>query len=777
MQVGALFAKLSLDPSDFESGLSKAKNLGNQAAQDTQGAFSRMGSFVQNSLSTAAGFLMANVFGKVLDGVKSLAGGMISGNAEFERYQTQFGVLLKSAPAAQERLAELAKFGATTPFELPELVRADKVLTAFGLHSEDTQKRFGVSGSQILKTIGDISAGTGANFEELSVTFGKFASGATGEAISRFQELGIATREQMAQWGLQFSKSGQLLTPTAQAFTILEKHVRDKFGGMMDAQSATFEGMVSNLQDWAGQTMRTMGAPIFDALKDKLAALLAFLGDPATQATLNSLAQSLAQGVGTAVDWLSNVAFPALQQAWTNLQPSIQAARDLFDSLSLGVSNLLRVADVNGFMALFTVFEDGTSAVSSFMERLGMSEGTALQVSEALRVLSETVAGLVVWVRDTLVPVIQANLQPIMAGLAAVLVAVVVPAFIAWADVAAASAVATVTALAPVIIPLVAIGAAVALLYKVWTEDWGGIRTTLTTWWEGTGQPIFNTLRDWLATHLTAALQTLSDFWTGTLQPALAAVWGFISKVLIPILSVLVQAHIAVLSTAVRLLGEIWSNVLWPALKKVGDWIDAHIMPTLRTLEGQGLKLVQAAAEGLATFWTGTLHPALTRVGNYLADTLGPTLGMVKNSFGHISDAVGWVTQKLQDFKGWLDSIHIPDWLQGHSPPPLAHWFSYIADAAGQANGVVNGFADMLNGAASAANGLVGVMGQLDGLAGISVKVNTPAAMLAGGLGSVHSATAVNIGSVTQNNAYNPGSHGRSLADEISGIQGLSGRL
>src|SRR5688500_18790106 len=46
-----------------------------------------------------------------------LASGMVSGNAEMERYATQLGTLMGSADAAKDRLAELADFGAKTPFE------------------------------------------------------------------------------------------------------------------------------------------------------------------------------------------------------------------------------------------------------------------------------------------------------------------------------------------------------------------------------------------------------------------------------------------------------------------------------------------------------------------------------------------------------------------------------------------------------------------------------------------------------------------------------------
>lgn len=259
----------------------------------------------------AKGVFVGGILGKGLDllggAISGVKDAMIGGNAEFERYQTQFGVLMGGADKAKERLNMLAEFGAKTPFELPELVKADKVLLSFGLHSDTTAKKFGVSGEQILTTIGDIAAGTGVGFEELSLTFGKFASGATGEAIARFQELGIATREQMASWGLEFSKSGQLLTPVDKAFGILEQNVRKKFGGMMDAQSQTFEGMVSNFQDWLGQVGRMLGAPIFDALKENLGGLLAFLGSDSVKGAISGMAAGVATGIKQVIDFLKSM--------------------------------------------------------------------------------------------------------------------------------------------------------------------------------------------------------------------------------------------------------------------------------------------------------------------------------------------------------------------------------------------------------------------------------------------------------------------------------------
>lgn len=331
-----------------------------QQAQHTQGLW---GTLFSNATNIASSIdLVKGLAG----GVIGLASSFISGNAEFERYETQFGVLMGSADAAKQRLADLAQFGASTPFELPELVKADKVLVAFGLHSEDTAAKFGVSGEQILTTIGDVAAGTGVSFEELSLTFGKFASGATGEAIARFQELGIATKEEMAGWGLQFSKSGELLTPAREAFSVLESHVREKFGGMMAAQSQTFEGMVSNLQDWWGATKRTIAEPIFDQLKIGLGAALGVLTAPSTMAAIQNTAQMIAQGIGGTIQFISNTVIPSFVTGWGYVQQGLATAQPWFDAIASTANTLAGV-----FQGFVTTIWPTIDAIGAFAIGIG----------------------------------------------------------------------------------------------------------------------------------------------------------------------------------------------------------------------------------------------------------------------------------------------------------------------------------------------------------------------------------------------------------------------
>lgn len=266
---------------------------------------------IGNAVSTAFGFVTGGIITRGLDAITGSVGGlidgMVNGNAEFERYQTQFGVLLGGAEQAKQRLDELAKFGASTPFELPEVVRADKILQGFGLHSEEAAKKFGMSGEQIRTVAGDVAAGTGSSFEEMTLLLGKFSTGATGEAISRMAELGITSREELSKMGLEFDKSGALLSPLPQSMDVVLKLMQSKFGGMMDAQSKTFEGMMSNLQDWIGGTLRTIGQPIFEVLRAKLENLLQFLSSPGVQTAITSLATGLADGIGGAITFLTPI--------------------------------------------------------------------------------------------------------------------------------------------------------------------------------------------------------------------------------------------------------------------------------------------------------------------------------------------------------------------------------------------------------------------------------------------------------------------------------------
>ena len=81
--------------------------------------------------------------------------------------------------------------------------------------------------------------------------------------------------------------------------------------------------------------------------------------------------------------------------------------------------------------------------------------------------------------------------------------------------------------------------------------------------------------------------------------------------------------------------------------------------------------------------------PVLAALGSYISASLGPalsglgdTLSPIPGWFSAIGDAVSGVVDWLVQLADKINSIKLPDWVEGHSPPPLADWFSYIASAA-----------------------------------------------------------------------------------------------
>lgn len=234
--------------------------------------------------------------------IAGVATSMISGNSQMETYQTQLGTLMGSADAASERIKQLTKIGAETPFELTELVSAEKVMMGFGLTNEKTMKLAGMSLDQYRTSMGDMAAGSGTDLTEMTTLWAKFGAGATGESISRLQELGIVTREQLQEVGIQFSKSGELTSPLPEALAAAMKIGNAKFGGGMKALSATFEGQMSTLADNFNQAKTVMMAPIFDVLKSGLTSVNELLSSEGFQDGLKSFAEGFAAAVKTAIN-------------------------------------------------------------------------------------------------------------------------------------------------------------------------------------------------------------------------------------------------------------------------------------------------------------------------------------------------------------------------------------------------------------------------------------------------------------------------------------------
>ena len=322
---------------------------------------------------------------------------------------------------------------------------------------------------------------------------------------------------------------------------------------------------------------------------------------------------------------------------------------------------------------------------------------------------------------------VQANIVPILAGLAAIILAVVIPALFAWAASAISAAAGTIAALAPVVLPLLAIGAVVGLLVKAWQSNWLGIRDTLTAVWEGTLRPALQSLWEWLKVNVPIAIQALKEFWVTVLLPAMEAVWAFITGTLIPIFVEVWTWLKDTLTQAIQILSDYWNETLLPTIRTVWEFISEYLVPLFVSIANLIGVVLKNAITILTAAWNNVLLPALRAVWRFIFATLQPVLDKLKkfwvehlqpalekvaeiikvvllkawnnltdafekartNTLGPLQRAFEWIKGLLEDVKGLIDgiakglgSVKIPKALQGHSPPPLAVWFADIADAA-----------------------------------------------------------------------------------------------
>lgn len=200
----------------------------------------------------------------------------IASASEVQTLQMSFVTLLGSADAARKRMAELSKFAASTPFEIPGVTRASKVL--------ETLTKGALSTGSGLRLVGDAAAVSGEPVEALAVHIGRLYDGlmngrAVGESLMRLQELGLVsatTRGRIEDLQKAGEKGGAVWSVAAGDLA--------RFSGEMQRQSGTWAGLLSNASDAVGNLFRAFGAPVITALTPFLQRLIAWLGSLTTWA-------------------------------------------------------------------------------------------------------------------------------------------------------------------------------------------------------------------------------------------------------------------------------------------------------------------------------------------------------------------------------------------------------------------------------------------------------------------------------------------------------------
>lgn len=244
----------------------RARDATAQGIQSVRERFHGFQQRISGGLKSLAGS-MAGLLGVSLGAAGVIRGftSAIQKAFEFERYQTQFKVLLGSLDAAKQRMADLQEFSASTPFQFADIAVASRQLHVF---------TGGVLGTKdSLRLIGDAAAATGSTIQELSMWVGRAYSAIKGgapfgEAAMRLMELGVLTPEVRREME-DLQKSG---ASNIEIWNKLEAALA-KYNGGMKELSQTGEGLFSTLKDNWNLTLAEFGNAFMDLSKDKIGAL------------------------------------------------------------------------------------------------------------------------------------------------------------------------------------------------------------------------------------------------------------------------------------------------------------------------------------------------------------------------------------------------------------------------------------------------------------------------------------------------------------------------
>ena len=251
---------VTLDPTEFIKGTKSLEESFDRLQQKLQGTSMKLPSYsapiseargevdlLSSSFQRAAG-LAAGIF--AVSGVQDFVSKLYSVRGEFQQLEISFKTMLGSGEQANELLAQLAQTAASTPFDLQGIASSAKNMLAYGFAADQV--------NETIVRLGNVAAGLSQPLGDIVYLYGSLrASGrVTNIDIRQFANRGIPIYEELAKvLGKSVSEINSLVSAGKVGFPEIEQAFQNmtnkggKFYNLMQAQSESLTGQISNLQD------------------------------------------------------------------------------------------------------------------------------------------------------------------------------------------------------------------------------------------------------------------------------------------------------------------------------------------------------------------------------------------------------------------------------------------------------------------------------------------------------------------------------------------------
>lgn len=228
-----------------------------KAATDAGTAFVREGGMIDDALTKiAAG--VAGAF--AVDKIKDFVMEVVNVRGQFQQLEVAFKTMLGSGEKASNLMNQLVRTAATTPFDLQSVAQGAKQLLAYGTAAEDV--------NDTLIKLGDIAAGLSLPLGDLVYLYGTTVTQGRmfTQDMRQFMGRGIPMAEEIAKvMGVAEQEVAGLVTAGKVTADVFKKAIDGmaaeggKFGGLMEAQSKTITGQISNIEDAVAMMFNKMG--------------------------------------------------------------------------------------------------------------------------------------------------------------------------------------------------------------------------------------------------------------------------------------------------------------------------------------------------------------------------------------------------------------------------------------------------------------------------------------------------------------------------------------
>ena len=250
---GKLLFEVRADQSDIKKDIEAIKKQFESLTKKTQEEGEKQAQVWQNLIKGATAYF-------TFQGASAFIKQVIAVRSQFQQLEIAFGTMLKSKEKANALMAQMTDLAAKTPFGLQEVSEGAKRLLAFQVPAQEV--------TETLRRMGDVAAGLGVPMERLIHVYGQVK--AQGRMFTndlyQFMNAGIPMISELSKAvGKSETEIKEMVSEGKIGFAEVQAVIKNMtneggtFYNLMDAQSKSLGGQISNLKDNFAQVLNEIG--------------------------------------------------------------------------------------------------------------------------------------------------------------------------------------------------------------------------------------------------------------------------------------------------------------------------------------------------------------------------------------------------------------------------------------------------------------------------------------------------------------------------------------